>query len=463
MVVYFIYRSLRKKTKEDDTMPRKEREVWEEFYESLKIAERKVKKINEQEQSDNSEKPLIADYSTKRVVKKPKRYMESSGSESEEEESPGDDKSTPLDTNENSRDDEIVEIQKDQNLSLTQHRNIDQKFVDYLFNFIEKKDTKTDLFKKHSTIRMNRGNIRDYRKDVLNGIRNRGRPRKYFNFKNSVPIKNQTQESLLKSPKNEEEKNKPRTPEPEERASPEPPKITPIKETPKTTPTKTPEKTEVKKRGRPRKSAEKPGTSKPTPVKERRLSDYDKEVNFIEKNFETNDNDSGSNKRKRKLSSKLVYYKKISKSEKDDFSSGQVITNKPEQTDKKLTCAICKEKHSSVTQFREHIISHRMDENTHQCMECGECFVVRPSLAKHLHAFHKIKDIDKYIAENDCGAKGQEPKVVEEEPIVEEDLKENQCKVCKDQFDCAGDLNKHFRIHGMAFLKEFKKDSKANC
>lgn len=410
---------------------RRESEVWSEFYESLQLAE-KFKKSKKKELQSNGEankkSPTLKDYSAKRIVKKPKRYRESSESECsfDENENSGSEAEFTIanQETENSKVNDQNNVQQDKRDKLLgKLKNVDQKLVDYLFDLITKKEKCLELYKKHTNFRVNRysQDLRSYRKKILNGIKLRGRPLKLVRYQ-EVAKRDQAgaeklevfkrigfQRSLKKNQDN---------------------------------------KSSEKKRGRPRKILES------AKLKERRRSD--KEVNFIEKNFEREENGNSLSKRRRKLSSKLQYYKKINFSdEKDDFSSGQVITSKTTDSSKKFTCAVCKEVFPELNEFREHVVVHRLEENIYQCMECGECFVVRPSLEKHLHAFHKIKNTDRYITENQCCNPNREQ--VEPEAEI---LKENQCKVCKDQFERAIDLTKHFRIHGMAFLKEFKKDAK---
>ena len=422
---------------------KRESEVWSEFYESLQMAE-KLKKTKKKKSilylEPKAKSSSLKNYSSKRVVKKPKRYRESSESEyslDENDNSDSDSDFTPAVTGNGSPRLENTTETCDKNNDVKKQKllnkleNVDHKFVDYLFDLIARKEKCLELYKKHSTLKNNRysQDLKTYRKKVLNGIKLRGRSLKILRH-HDVPNKTDEESQGEKI---------------------EFSKDFPLQRTYKKNPDMSDNvKTGEKKRGRPRKIVE------PGKLKERRRSD--KEVDFIEKNFEREENVCSPTKRKRKLSSKLQYYKKMSSQhdDKDDFSSGQLITNKLPDVNKKFSCAMCKEVFQEQNDFREHIVQHRLEENTYQCMECGECFVVRPSLEKHLHAFHKIKNTERYIIENECcNLKKESNPESESEP-----LKENQCKVCKDQFERAIDLTKHFRIHGMAFLKEFKKDGK---
>lgn len=106
-------------------------------------------------------------------------------------------------------------------------------------------------------------------------------------------------------------------------------------------------------------------------------------------------------------------------------------------------CKFCDYTHTGRVEFRDHVVAHREGATSYQCMECGDCFVVKLSLIRHLMYFHKIADLTEYFKENECFG----------EAVVEEGLKENQCSVCLQQFGDERELSNHFRIHGMAFLK----------
>ena len=151
------------------------------------------------------------------------------------------------------------------------------------------------------------------------------------------------------------------------------------------------------------------------------------------------------------------------------FSSGQILPPL-EQTsdDTKYKCAKCEYSDNDVESFHKHIVTHRTDDNAIQCMECGLCFVVKPSFEKHLFISHRIKDVDSYMQKNNCynvednfveeiTLSDNDSKIVEETPSG---LVENQCRVCREIFNTAFELNKHIRIHGMAFLLMKKKESK---
>lgn len=91
---------------------------------------------------------------------------------------------------------------------------------------------------------------------------------------------------------------------------------------------------------------------------------------------------------------------------------------------------------------------------SYQCMDCGECFIVRPSLIKHLIYYHEITDTEKYFSENSCF---DEKAIMKNRSRLEVKVDKNQCKVCMRRFSNSTDLDTHFRTHGMAFLMRSKK------
>ncbi|XP_046662079.1 zinc finger protein 532-like [Homalodisca vitripennis] len=126
---------------------------------------------------------------------------------------------------------------------------------------------------------------------------------------------------------------------------------------------------------------------------------------------------------------------------------GQVITSK---SPNELVCSKCEFVADTRETFLKHITTHRTDPNTFQCFECGLCFVVLPSLERHLQMHHGIKDVDSYTRKNSSSLP---QKVVS----LEEDVDDNQCRVCNEIFDSGSSLEKHFRTHGMAFMNSLSK------
>jgi hypothetical protein len=169
-------------------------------------------------------------------------------------------------------------------------------------------------------------------------------------------------------------------------------------------------------------------------------------------------------KRKKKSSQKASDKTDRAVGANTPFSSGQIVPALQQvlSSGHKYECSKCHYADSFAESFREHIKLHHSDESAFQCMECGMCFVAKPSLEKHLFISHRIKNVEAYLQDNDCfvsPAKGEEMEDAsqhkESSPPLEDfspDLVENQCRVCRKIFDTAFQLSKHFRTHGMAFL-----------
>ncbi|KAL3276711.1 hypothetical protein HHI36_012081 [Cryptolaemus montrouzieri] len=125
-------------------------------------------------------------------------------------------------------------------------------------------------------------------------------------------------------------------------------------------------------------------------------------------------------------------------------------------------CKLCNFQETEREKFHEHIVVHRDVSTAYQCMECGECFVVKPSLLKHLLHYHKIKDTNDYLESNDCYDKNAVEELKEIMKLAPGEsrgpVKENQCRVCLQEFSDGTELRKHFRIHGMAFLMKNTRD-----
>lgn len=110
-----------------------------------------------------------------------------------------------------------------------------------------------------------------------------------------------------------------------------------------------------------------------------------------------------------------------------------------EEPQKTHSCAKCPFTTRNTAEFRDHIAEHRpRDADCFQCPECGLCYVVEPSLRKHLRSVHRINEDDKK-----AGAKSHSASVGE-----------HQCTVCLAAFDTERELKSHSRTHGMAFLRK---------
>lgn len=112
-------------------------------------------------------------------------------------------------------------------------------------------------------------------------------------------------------------------------------------------------------------------------------------------------------------------------------------------------CKKCDNRCTDMANLREHIASnHRINSRNLICLECGENFVVAPSLQMHLKAFHGIEDPITYMSQNTLYA----PESVDDYEVGGKTAVANQCYVCMAVFEDKAAVDKHLRVHGMAFL-----------
>lgn len=132
------------------------------------------------------------------------------------------------------------------------------------------------------------------------------------------------------------------------------------------------------------------------------------------------------------------------------------IVASPSCSSNPLACKKCGRESVSKEMLEEHLMGHRDPGMAYQCMECGQCFAVKPSFTTHLLVQHGISDVEEYINMKHC----YNPDALLKNNFtidkceIEEPLHENQCQICREQFDTMENLEKHFRVHGMAFLKK---------
>lgn len=190
-----------------------------------------------------------------------------------------------------------------------------------------------------------------------------------------------------------------------------------------------------------------------------------------------------------KIARKNIDYGRIALSNgKDDDGAGTADDAKPLQPStsvRKLrvegestyNCAKCEFSCSERASFLEHIKCH-CRENSHQCPECGVCFVVLPSLKRHLMIVHRVRDFDRYFAETGFSLEIPTSYDVDSDPedipvmpntsveLSSEDLvsspeKESslECTVCYRTFgdECA--VRQHMRVHGMAFIQGTRRSN----
>lgn len=114
-------------------------------------------------------------------------------------------------------------------------------------------------------------------------------------------------------------------------------------------------------------------------------------------------------------------------------------------------CGVCSYVCENKEMLETHLKDHRDPCMAYQCLECGQSFVVKPSFSKHLMLVHGIYDAEEYISSKECYNENALNKS-QKSDLPETPPKENQCTICMDQFENGEDLEKHFRVHGMAFL-----------
>ncbi|XP_062602951.1 zinc finger protein 532-like [Saccostrea cucullata] len=138
------------------------------------------------------------------------------------------------------------------------------------------------------------------------------------------------------------------------------------------------------------------------------------------------------------------------------------------QGDQVFNCAKCRFGCENREEFLKHLQIHKID-NSVQCLECGLCFAIIPSLRKHLFMVHKVKDFEDYCQKEGISVKEEEFVCEEPEessytsPAEESDLEEEErdpleCRVCYKTFEDENKLRTHMRSHGMAFIRNKRKE-----
>ncbi|XP_026758721.1 zinc finger protein 532-like [Galleria mellonella] len=163
---------------------------------------------------------------------------------------------------------------------------------------------------------------------------------------------------------------------------------------------------------------------------------------------------SMKNKRSKKMG-------RITKSKRKIFIKTSSDTSGTTLRNTLYTCSKCDCVCENKQSFETHIVTHRDPCMAYQCMECGQCFVVKPSFSTHLIVEHGILNVEEYITQKQCYNENALEKYQSDSAPVEP-LRNNQCKICRDQFDNSDDLEKHFRVHGMAFLLQNTNKNNTN-
>nr|XP_018908541.1 PREDICTED: zinc finger protein 532-like [Bemisia tabaci]XP_018908542.1 PREDICTED: zinc finger protein 532-like [Bemisia tabaci] len=140
---------------------------------------------------------------------------------------------------------------------------------------------------------------------------------------------------------------------------------------------------------------------------------------------------SEKNAKRLKLSSQLK-----SKSEHSDESS------------QSLECSKCSFVGASYADLCKHMETHK---TVYECKECGEGFVARPTLEKHLIIKHKF---DAVKAKKEVDSNIQSVEVVKENGAYHAKQGFYQCATCYKNFTTEQAFNQHFRTHGLAFVTD---------
>lgn len=182
-------------------------------------------------------------------------------------------------------------------------------------------------------------------------------------------------------------------------------------------------------------------------------SDVESKPSALDTSNDSLKTDENTPKKRKKNGKFATKSKRVASEDRraDDLQAGEPI-----DFDGTYYCKVCEYKNGVREEFHSHIMTHRDVSTAYQCMECGQCFMVKPSLIKHLVHYHKISDAAAYLAKNNCYDKFAIEELHNNLKAVpgmhKGPVKENQCTVCLEQFDDSLALKKHFRVHGLAFV-----------
>lgn len=164
---------------------------------------------------------------------------------------------------------------------------------------------------------------------------------------------------------------------------------------------------------------------------------------FINNKKRKSDNALFTTKRKRRWTAK----KHVEMKDTNTPAGLCVEQETAEDGEGNFICKKCGQRCTDIADLREHIAAnHRLKGRYLICLECGENFVVAPSLQMHLKAFHGIEDSINYMNQNPSYAPDGDLQTEERTTVA------NQCYVCMAVFEDKAAVDKHLRVHGMAFL-----------
>ncbi|CAH1797093.1 unnamed protein product [Owenia fusiformis] len=147
-------------------------------------------------------------------------------------------------------------------------------------------------------------------------------------------------------------------------------------------------------------------------------------------------------------------------------------------SDTRYSCCKCDFTADSKVSFHEHIPKHKTEDESIQCLECGMCFVIEPSLKRHLFIVHKVRDFQGYYKESGMNLDEEKEIVANGDiyndiyktmnaPVVKKRKQEKtdkteteqkdpnilECTVCYREYETETALKNHMRSHGMAFIR----------
>lgn len=158
--------------------------------------------------------------------------------------------------------------------------------------------------------------------------------------------------------------------------------------------------------------------------------------------------------------------------------SGTTAATAPATTTAATTgykCTPCGFTTEDWAEFQQHIPQHQAEGGlggvgaSLQCVQCGACFASAGSLARHRFIAHRLRNEPRGHPANAGGGTASSsspdngagaavtPDGSPTSPLRGEDGSYG-CRVCGRRFDKQGDLNTHFRTHGMAFITAHKND-----
>ncbi|CAB3240015.1 unnamed protein product [Arctia plantaginis] len=150
--------------------------------------------------------------------------------------------------------------------------------------------------------------------------------------------------------------------------------------------------------------------------------------------------------------SKKTKHQQLNKSSTPSVTNDEIVSMPHYIPVDFFECNMCDSKYEEKTMLEKHMISHKDPYMAYQCMECVQSFEVKQLFSNHLQLEHNITDTDEYINNKLCYNENALTKHQNNTEITDLLFRANQCRICLDEFDDPEALEKHCRVHGMAFL-----------